>query len=112
MSAPILPSKASLRMSKEIEELRNAPEPVKPSPAAVRTAIALFDVFFITDKYGRFARGVTQVASIIESETHCGEMVEAAHAVEEAYGCECLDSETEPHCPMCNLRAVLAKVNQ
>lgn len=38
------------------------------------------------------------------------ELLEASKAVEEAYGCECLDGEATGHCPMCILRAVISRI--
>ena len=40
------------------------------------------------------------------------ELVEAATAVEQAYGCECVEGEVVGHCPMCRLRAVLARAQE
>ena len=37
------------------------------------------------------------------------DLVANAQAVVDAYGCECLDGEPQGHCPMCGLRAALAK---
>lgn len=37
------------------------------------------------------------------------ELLEALEGMVAAYGCECLDTEPEPHCPMCIARKVIAK---
>ena len=37
------------------------------------------------------------------------ELLEALKEVCDVYGCECLDSEPRPHCPMCHGREVIAK---
>ena len=39
---------------------------------------------------------------------HFAEVMQALEGVCEAYGCECLDSEPQPHCPMCVGRKLLA----
>lgn len=37
------------------------------------------------------------------------DLLEAAKMVEEAYGCECVDEAPRNHCPMCILRAAIAR---
>jgi len=46
-------------------------------------------------------------AMIVHCVNHFGAVVEALEGVCEAYGCECLASEPQPHCPMCVGRKAL-----
>lgn len=39
------------------------------------------------------------------------EVVQLAQDVADAYGCECIPQGPKNHCPMCLLRAALAKAN-